>query len=83
MNKCIKLLRDVQMADFAMQEAALFLDGHPKNERALEYFKKHQEMAFKARQEYEEECGPLTFSHVENDCYWDWVDGPWPWEGEK
>lgn len=82
MNKRRMMLRNVQMADFALQEAALFLDGQPKNKDALEYFEKHQKIALSARQDYEKEFGPLTFKHSDNSSYWEWVQGPWPWEGE-
>lgn len=70
------------MADFALQEADLYLDGHPRNQKALEYFRKYQQMAHAARCAYEDEFGPLTYYHAAKEDYWDWVVGPWPWECE-
>ena len=39
MNR-IEQLRRLQMIDFALQEAALFLNSHPDDENALQYYKK-------------------------------------------
>ena len=33
-----QLLRDIGMADFVLTELALFLDTHPHDHRAMEYF---------------------------------------------
>ncbi len=33
-----QLLRDIGMADFVLTELTLFLDTHPQDRRALEYF---------------------------------------------
>lgn len=37
------LLHNVQMYDFALLEAALYLDSHPQNADALAYFKTQQD----------------------------------------
>lgn len=76
-------LREVQMLDFALQEAELYLDVHPKNNNALNYFKENQQLARAARANYEKLYGPLTYQHENKDCFWNWIEGPWPWEGDK
>lgn len=76
------LLKDIQAEDFAVYEAALYLDGHPTCPKALEYYKKHSCAAKALRDEYEKEFGPLTMTAGADCNCWRWVDGPWPWMKE-
>lgn len=82
MNNRKKALLKVQMLDFALQEAELYLDTHPGDKEALSYFKEKQKFANEERKNYEKRYGPLTYQSMDNDYYWDWIDEPWPWEGE-
>ena len=34
------MLRRLQAADFVLHETVLYLDGHPTNQKALEFFRK-------------------------------------------
>ena len=79
-----RLLRQVQNHAFALNEAALYLDGHTDNEKALAYFDKQRELWMQAVADYEEAFGPLTQNSKASTAggSWSWVDGPWPWEGE-
>ncbi|MBQ2676477.1 MAG: spore coat protein CotJB [Clostridia bacterium] len=84
MSEKEKLLKNVRMYKFAMIEAGMFLDTHPNDKEALEYFRKNKALAEKATEEYEKRFGPLTLRGAgEKERSWDWVKGPWPWEGEK
>lgn len=80
-----KINRDVmkrmQQLDFAIWETSLYLDGHPENTQALEYYKKLISMHEEARKEYAAQCGPVTHRNVTGDR-WTWVDEPWPWQNE-
>ena len=80
-----RLLRQVQNHSFALNEAALYLDGHPDNQKARAYFDKQRELWKQAVADYEEAFGPLTQNSLASTAggAWSWVDGPWPWEGEK
>ncbi|MBQ9535523.1 MAG: spore coat protein CotJB [Clostridia bacterium] len=83
MDRREMMLKKLQMADFAAHEAALYLDLHPQNPKALEYFTQHKNMAATLRKSYEQEYGPLTpASGADRIGMWDWISGPWPWEGE-
>jgi len=75
-----KMLRRVQIAQFAAHEAALFLDTHPHDREALAYFKRWRDTAADAAAAFEARFGPLHADHT--DSCWNWVDGPWPWEYE-
>jgi spore coat protein JB len=76
------MMKNVQARGLAMMDTHLFLDTNPDNKMALAYFRK-QQAAFKmAVKEFEDKYGPLTAHDQTNNEYWDWVNGPWPWEME-
>lgn len=78
MNQC-ELLRKIQMYDFALQEAILYLNSHPKDCHAMAYYKKFQELYQQAVDEYEQCVTPLT-NRTNQGEDWQYIDGPWPWE---
>ena len=78
-NKAM-LLRRIQVSDFALLEANLFLDTHPKDQDALAYYSKHLSLREKAMKEYVKKYGPLVASQYDGGSTWRWVDGPWPCE---
>ena len=84
-NNCPKdrhaLLNTLRAEDFVVYETALYLNTHPCDKAALEYYKEHLECAAKLRAEYESQYGPLTMNAVCGDS-WSWIDCPWPWEKE-
>ncbi len=77
-----RLMKKIQAEDFALYETVLFLDGHPCDATALEFYKIHREIIEKLKREYIEKYGPLTI--YDNVCgtSWDYVKTPWPWERE-
>lgn len=80
MNDRHKMLKKVQMYEFALVEANLFLDTHPTDQKALEYFKMQKKYHDEAVMEYTKKYGPLTAQNCMYENRWTWVDGPWPWE---
>lgn len=75
------VLNTLRAEDFVVYEAALYLNTHPCDKAALEYFKEHRDHATRLRAEYESQYGPLTMNAVQGDS-WSWINGPWPWEKE-
>lgn len=76
------LLKEIQAEDFAVYEAALYLDGHPQCRKALEYYCIHKKEAKALRDRYESLFGPLChYGNADGNC-WRWVSSPWPWEKE-
>ena len=76
------LLKKIQAMDFALYDAVLYLDGHPGNKKALDYYREHRDALKELRDEYARKFGPLTiYDNYDNDT-WRWVDKPWPWEKE-
>ena len=74
-----ELMRKIQSLAFAKLEAGLYLDCHPDNRAALEYYHKlHGELDALVL-EYSNKYGPITAddsSHMS----WNWVEGAWPWQ---
>ena len=71
----------INQISFAVDDVKLFLDTHPGNQKALEYFLKYKEKRIEALKEYAEVYGPLTVDTVSeySDC-WNWINEPWPWQ---
>ncbi|MCI8608893.1 MAG: spore coat protein CotJB [Firmicutes bacterium] len=77
-----EMLRKVQEADFVLYDVSLFLDTHPDNQAALNFFKEYQAYYTEVVSDYEAAFGPLVSYDVDTDQGWTWVQGPWPWEME-
>ena len=76
-------LKYVMELEFTTIDLNLFLDTHPTDKKALNYYDKTCMELKKAKKEYEEKYGPLTYCGVTpNKNYWQWVEEPWPWEIE-
>lgn len=82
MNDRKTLLHRIQVCDFALNEAGLFLDTHPNDKAALEYYSRYLQMSKDARDEYVKKFGPITTRDYNGEASWKWVDDPWPWERE-
>ena len=78
-----KLIKEIQIASFAVVEANLYLDTHPCDEIALAALRKYAEERKTAIKEYESLYGPIFPFNVSDgdDCYC-WVKEPFPWEKE-
>lgn len=80
-----ELLCQLMVAQFAAVDLNLYLDTHPRDERALEEYIKANAEVMRLRQEYEERYGPLVnFGHAicpgRPGAGWKWLNEPWPWE---
>ena len=81
-RNCSALLRKVYEASFAVDDVILYLDTHPDDQDALNYYQYVSELRKQAMDAYEAQCGPLMIDEVRSDNYWTCVNNPWPWEGE-
>ena len=77
-----RLMRKVQMASFAIDDVKLFLDTHPHNRAALDYYERQNAIKNQAIAEFTALYGPLTAEDVDVSTRWAWVEYPWPWETE-
>ena len=82
-NEQEKLLHDIGILGFVVVELSLYLDTHPNDRNALEYFNHYNRMSNQAKKEYSKKYGPLTIALADtSDCSeWNWATLPMPWEG--
>lgn len=81
-NEQNKLLRFIYEVGFAIDDVILYLDTHPCDKQALEYYDNYKKLHKQAVEEYTRMYGPLTVDNVCNsNNYWAWAKTPWPWEG--
>ena len=75
------LMQNLQILDFALLDCGLFLNTHPYDSGALEYYRQHKEMRDIVKAEYTEKYGPILCGD-NNPNQWSWCNGPWPWQRE-
>ena len=82
-NEQEKLLHDIGILDFIVVELSLYLDTHPTDRNAMEYFNHYNRMNNQAKKEYSRKFGPLTIALADTcECGdWTWATLPMPWEG--
>ena len=74
------MLRRLQAADFVLHETVLYLDGHPTNQKALEFFRKAKTAYDELLAEFQQAFGPQTAYAADGSSPWEWVQGAWPWQ---
>ncbi|NBH73038.1 spore coat protein CotJB [Clostridiaceae bacterium] len=74
------LLQKVYETGFALDEVNLYLDTHPADSQAMEYYQYIQKANQDAVAAYEQSYGPLMANQVDANT-WNWINSPWPWEG--
>ncbi|MCC8028507.1 MAG: spore coat protein CotJB [Lachnospiraceae bacterium] len=79
-NEKMKLFQAVNQFGFALSDITLFLDTHPLDQDALDYYHQMNHMYRKATAEYENKYGPLTQFAGEDCDVWNWAVQSWPWE---
>ncbi|MDF2596581.1 MAG: hypothetical protein K0S30_2495 [Clostridia bacterium] len=75
-----ELLMYITTTSFAVDDVNLYLDTHPTDQAALEYYQKCNELRKQAVKQYTDYFGPLTANNVNVTNVWTWIDEPWPWE---
>lgn len=80
MSMRASLMNQINEASFAVDDVALFLDTHPNDIAAMQYYQNVVAMRKNAIDAYERQFGPLMIDSV-NGQTWDWVTEKWPWEG--
>ena len=77
-----QLLNHINQVSFAVDDVKLYLDTHPCDTEALEYFHKMSRQRNEALKEYAAAYGPLTIDTAKDSCTerWNWINEPWPWQ---
>lgn len=76
------LMQRIYETGFAMDDIVLYLDTHPCDREALNYYHYVTDMRREAMEAYECQFGPLMPDGVRDDNKWTWLTECWPWEGE-
>jgi len=80
MSERERLMKNLQIADFALIDTVLYLDTHPSDKAALNYYDRLKQIRQTRADEYISKFGPLNNTNVESSDMFSWVDNPWPWE---
>jgi spore coat protein JB len=76
-----KLMKWINHVSFIVVDLAEYLDTHPDDEEALEYFCHYNKLRQQALEEYGAMYGPLTHEFACDDKQFIWATQKWPWEG--
>ncbi len=78
-----RLMNDINTLGFVMFEMAEYLDTHPFDRDAIEYFAHQTRKRNQAMREYAEKYTPLTLdTAIACGKEWSWALDPMPWKGE-
>jgi spore coat protein JB len=83
MNEQEKMMEAVYSNGFALDEARLFLNTHPNDRAAQDFYRRKVEMYRKAIESYQQKYGPIYPENGLMGDRWAWAEQPWPWEGGK
>lgn len=76
------MLHDIGVVDFVTVEMTEYLDTHPKDREAMEYFNHYMRMKNQMMRDYAAKYGPLSLSVADtSNKEWKWALQPMPWEG--
>ena len=74
-----EMMHQIMALEFTTIDLGQYLDTHPFDDNAIEYFMDYKKELMKLKEEYEEKFGPLTAGSRTTER-WQWLDKPWPWE---
>lgn len=77
------LMQSIYEKGFALDEMILFLDTHPNDRAALDYYHKLADECHELHKIYTMNYGPLFAKDVKDENFFTWVNKPMPWEGDK
>ncbi len=75
------LLKQIMAFEFCLIDLTQYLDTHRDDKNMIALFNEYKGVLDELKSKYEDMYGPLTPKTTDKD-YWNWTDGPWPWEGE-
>ena len=78
----MRMLNDIRIVDFVLVDLSLYLDTHPFDQEAMEYFNHYVRIKNKMSRDFSMRFFPLTKDLAESNKEWRWGAAPLPWEGE-
>ncbi len=80
LDKPFMIMKNIYELGFALVETMLYLDTHPDDAAAIEYYAEIKDKYVQFMKKYSDYYGPLSMEYMVNDNYWMWVATPMPWE---
>ena len=79
-----RMMQKINEVSFAVNDIHLYLDTHPCDEKAMEFFRENVRMRKEALSEYARMYGPLTIDTAADSASrsWQWIQQPFPGEKE-
>ena len=78
-----KMLHDISTVDFIVVEMAEYLDTHPQDSKAIDFFNHYTRLKNQLTKDYAAKYAPLTLATADGySKEWKWGLQPNPWEGE-
>lgn len=81
MNNKERMLRDIGILDFTITELTLYLDTHPDDCNAMEYFNHYNRIKIQMEKDFSRKYYSLKLDYAESNKEWRWGEAPLPWEG--
>lgn len=81
MNSQEQMLKDIGIVSFVVVELTLYLDTHPYDRNAIEYFNHYNRIKNQLTKEFSQKYYPLTTDMTDCSKDWRWGMAPLPWEG--
>ncbi len=79
-DKC-RALYEISMVDFLLKDMELYLDTHPCDKNALDYYRHYTQILDSMRKDYTQNYGPLFACDSMCENQWQWGKEPNAWEG--
>ena len=80
-NNQYELMNLINKLSFALDDTRLFLDTHPDNQEALEYFERTVHLRNRAVNDYTAKYGPVNQYVLNTSQGYNWNSCPLPWNG--
>lgn len=81
MNQKEHMLRDIGIVSFTLVDLALYLDTHPNDCKAMEYFNHYNKIYHQLVKDFSQQYYPLMLTGSDSAKEWRWGAAPLPWEG--
>ena len=81
MNEKENLLNNIDIIDFTMTDLALYLDTHPYDRKAMEFFSHYAKVKKQLCNDFSRKYYPLSMEESDGNSEWRWGLAPLPWEG--
>ena len=75
-----RMLKDISIIDFTLVELNEYLDKHPHDRQAMEYFNHYARIKNQMARDFSARYFPLTADMSTDTREWNWVLSPMPWE---